>query len=170
MKKLKKVKTKSKMNKKKKIIITIILILILISIGVFVLNILENDTNLQDTIIATKTISEENQAKQDIKYIIKMKDYNLEDITKEITFETEQEAKAEYERYKIINKYEKREIGLELQKKKLILTLPEEQLKQELEYEEYKNITMIISSDERKEVINQEYLKELLQDQGYTIK
>lgn len=170
MKRQKKVKVESKSSKKKKITTIIIISLILIFIGILVLNIVGNNSENNETIIATKTITEENQIKQDVQYTIKVKDYNIELITKKIVFETEQEAKTEYKRYETTNKFEGTEIGLELKKKELILTIPEKQLKQELEYTNNNNITILTQTGEKREITNIQLIKEKLQQQGYTIK
>lgn len=154
----------------KKIVILIIAI-ILIIVGVFTFFILNNiEKNKNTKIIATKVLITEYGQEQQIKYTIKIKDYDMQSAVKEITFKTEQEAKLEYDRYEIINKYEKREIGLELKKEKLILTMPEEQFLIDIEYDTENDTAIISQVGKDKTIINQEELKKCLINQGYEVK
>lgn len=161
-------KTQNKKTIWKKIIkvlgIIFILVIALI-IAMLIKSILKNETK-NNKIVATKIENEQNIK---IKYTIKINDYEIESAIKEIKFETKQEAEAEYNRYKIINKYERREIGLQLKNKKLVLTMPENQLLQDIEYNKEKIITL--TDDGREiETINQNELKQCLINKGYIIK
>ncbi|MBQ3145322.1 MAG: hypothetical protein IJB90_01890 [Clostridia bacterium] len=162
---------KEKKNKKtlvKKIIIFILLIILLGIVATLGLIIYSRTTNVKEknTITATKTIEET----QTIKYIIKIKDYNIQSAIKEITFKTEQEAKSEYNKYEIINEYERREIGLELKKKKLILVMPEKQVLKDIGYNTEIIKTITFENGEKIEIIDQSEIKQCLVNQGYEIK
>lgn len=157
-------------KKGKRIILLIILVILMLIIAYFAFDILKNNSKQEDTKIVATKIVEENKQKEITTYIIKIKDYNIESIIKEIIFETEEEAKLEYNKYETINKYEQRGIGLELKKEKLILTMPEKQFKYDIEYKEEYSTTVITQLGEQKEIINQEKVKELLLQQGYEIK
>lgn len=157
---------KKKINKKR--ILIIILLLILIFVGYFIFNALRNNSEANTEIIAIKEITE-NEQTQKITYTIKIKDYLIETATKEIKFETEEQAQLEYNRYETINKYERREIGLELKGKKLTLTMPETQLLQDIECNIESKI-IVTESGEEIEFIDQQDLKDCLKNQDYTIK
>lgn len=157
---------KKKINKKR--ILIIILLLILILVGYFIFNALRNNSEANTKIIAIKEITE-NERTQKITYTIKIKDYLIETATKEIKFKTKEQAQLEYNRYEIINKYERREIGLELKGKKLTLTMPETQLLQDIEFNTKRKI-IVTENGEEIEFIDQQDLKDCLKNQGYTIK
>lgn len=159
-----------KKGSKKKIIVLIVLVILILTITYFIFDILKKNTKQEDIKIVATKIVEENRQKEITTYTIKIKDYNIESIIKEIIFETEEKAKSEYNKYEIINEYEQREIGLELNKKKLILTMPEKQFKYDIEYKEEYSTTIMTQLGEQKEIINQEKVKELLLQQGYEIK
>lgn len=172
MKKSKKIEninkeSKSKKNKALKILSLILAIIIVIITSIFIYSMLFTNKTKNNTITAVKTITTEYGQNQEVKYTIKIKDYKLESAVKEITFQTEEEANLEYNRYQIINEYEVREIGLELNNKKLILTMPEKQFKLDINY---KNRSNLIYEGEEDEQINQEELKQCLIDQDYQIK
>ena len=155
-----------KKSKVKKIVWVILIVLIVIFS--LILTIRKKDEN--KTIIATKTISYANESEENTKYKIKIKDYDIENIQKEITFDTEEQAQLEYERYQIINKYERKNLNVQINKKKLTILMTEDQFKEDIEYNEQKNITYINSEGEQKEIINQEEIINALIEQGYTIK
>lgn len=172
MKKNKKLKETSQERKPAlkrtiKIIILIILLAVLMMATCSIYSLFKDELK-NNTITAIKEVIE-NEQKEKIKYTIKIKNYEIESATKELIFETEEEAQVEYNRYEIINKYERREIGLELKNKKLILTMPESQLLQDIEYMQDK-ITIIIKNEEEKEILDQEVLKKCLKEQGYEVK
>lgn len=154
-------------NKLFKIIIAIVIILAIMAIINLVYSIIVGYRMTNKTIVATKSITTEFGTKQEIKYEIKIKNYEIQNILKEITFETEEEAKLEYSRYEIINKYELREIGVELKKKKLIFAMPEKQFKLDINYKDCNNI---IDESEEETRINEEELIKCLTNQGYEIK
>lgn len=160
-----------KKPKAKRIIKSIFLIILLFIIAVVSYSIYLTYQRRQgnNTIIAIKEIIEDEQTKE-IKYTIKIKDYLIENAIKEIKFETEEQAQLEYERYEIINKYERRKIGLELKRKKLTLTMSETQLLQDIEYNTRIIKTMTFENGEKIEIIDQQELKDCLKNQGYTIK
>lgn len=150
----------------KSIFLIILIFVLLITIGTIYS--MFNNKLKNNTIIATKTIIEDGQ-EQKIKYKIRIKDYVIESAIKEITFKTAEEAKSELGRYEMINIYERREIGLEAKNKKLILTMPIEQLLQDIEYTKDK-IFIKTEDGEEKETIEQDELKKCLINQGYEIK
>lgn len=159
---------KKKINKK--IILVIILLLILIPIGYFIVDLLKsNDEYKNIKIIAIKKITE-NEQTQKITYTIKIKDYNIESTTKEIKFETKEQAQLEYERYQIINEYENKGWNLQIKNKKITLIMTEEQFKEDIEYDKQNSITYMNTGGEQKEIISQEELTQTLTEQGYTIK
>lgn len=153
---------------KKRLIILIVLIIILVIIARFIYS-LSNNEEEENTITAIKVIFEENEQNLDIKCIIKIKDYNIERAIKEITFENEQEAELKYRVYQTVNEYERKGLELELKKKQIIITMTEEQLLQELEYEKKKTI-LKTENGEEKEIIDQNELKQCLINKGYIIK
>lgn len=159
---------KKKINKKR--ILVIILLLILIPIGYFIVDLLKsNDEYKNIKIIAIKKITE-NEQTQKITYTIKIKDYNIESTTKEIKFETKEQAQLEYERYQIINEYENKGWNLQIKNKKITLIMTEEQFKEDIEYDKQNSITYMNTGGEQKEIISQEELTQTLTEQGYTIK
>lgn len=168
MKKNKKVEKKPKV---KRIIKSIFLIILLFIIAVvsYYIYLTSQERKGNNTIIAIKEITE-NEQTQKITYTIKIKDYNIESAIKEIRFEDKEQAQLEYNKYEIINKYERREIGLELKGKKLTLTMPENQLLQDIEYNTRIIKTMTFENGEKIEVIDQQELNDSLKNQGYTIK
>lgn len=165
-------KEKNQNKKTKKIlsrIIFIIIGIILLLTILFVINLSRPSSFEENTIVATK-VEQYNGRDKKIKYEIKIKDYDLQSIIKTIEFDLEDTAQMEYEYYEFINKYERRNIGLELKGKKLILTMPEEQFKEDIGYDDIDNTNFTTAKGERKEIINQDALKETLRKQGYTIK
>lgn len=146
----------------------VIFLFILIAFVVFSIYCTFRDVKKFNTIKATKILTENGQ-EQKIKYTIKIKNYEIQSAIKEFTFKTKEEAQAQYNRYEIINAYERREIGLELKGKKLILTMPIKQLIQDIEWNENKIIIQTKNGQE-KETIDQIELKKCLIDQGYEIK
>lgn len=156
-----------KKNINKKRILVIILLLILIFVGYFIFNALKNNSEANTKIIARKTLIED---KQDLIYTIKIKDYNIESATKEIKFETEEQAQLEYERYQIINKYENKGWNLQIKNKKVTIFMTGEQFKDDIEYDKRNSITYINAGGEQKEMISQDEIIKALEEQGYTIK
>lgn len=168
---MKRNKKVEKNPKAKRIIKSIFLIILLFIIAVvsYYIYLTSQERTGNNTIIAIKEITEDKQTKE-IKYTIKIKDYLIETAIKEIKFETEEQAQLEYNRYETINKYERREIGLELKRKKLTLTMPETQLLQDIEYNTRIIKTMTFENGEKIEIIDQQELKDCLKNQDYTIK
>jgi len=168
-KKLKNINKKSnpKKNKLLKILLLILIIIILLITSNFIYSMLFINKIKNNKIVAVKTITTEYGQNQEVKYIIEIKDYGIEKILKEIKFQTEDEARLEYNRYEIINRCEKREIGIELNKKKLILTMPQEQFELDINYRGRRDMTYEGEINKR---ITQETLKQYLTDQGYEIK
>lgn len=152
----------------KKIMLAILMVLILIAISIIILINRENKGNT--TIIATKSVSDESKAEKEIKYEIKINDYTIENIEKELTFETKEKAQLEYDKYQIINKYERKNLNVQIKKKKLTILMTEDQFREDVEYDESKNIRLIDSTGEQKEIMDQEEIINALIKQGYTIK
>lgn len=173
---MKKAKKNDKINqtdrpKKKRIIKNIVLIILLIIIIVassFIYSIFRN-TNKNNKITAIKTISEDGQNKT-IEYTIKIKDYEIINIEKGISFDTKEEAQFEYGKYQIINKFERKEIQAQVKKKKVILTMTEEQFKEDIQYEKEYKVMITTKEGEKKEVLDQSFLIKFLREQGYEIK
>lgn len=155
-----------KKSKVKKMVWAILIVLIVILSLILIIR--EKDEN--KAIIATKTFSNTNELGEKTKYKIKIKNYDIERVQKEITFDTEEQAQLEYQRYEIINKYERKNLNVQIKKKKLTIQMTEEQFKEDIEYDEQKNITYINSEGEQKEIMNQEEIINALAKQGYTIK
>ncbi len=167
---MKKEKVKKK-GKVKKIILLILLVIIITLITMFLINVLRptNETETKnDKITAIKTERYFNQ-EEEIKYEIVVKDYKLQKIKKTLSFKTEDEAKLEYNKYETINKYERRNIGLELKGKKLILDMPEDQFFEDIGYNIEDN-TILITDGNKEELVNLEAVRTALRNQGYTIK
>lgn len=163
---------KEKNQNKKRILPKVILIvlgIVLLLTIIFVINLFKPSSSEQNTIIATK-VEEYNGNNIEIKYEITIKNYDLQSAIKTIEFYFEDTAQMEYEYYEFINKYERRNIGLELKGKKLILTMPEEQFKEDIGYDDINNTNFTSAEGEQKEIINQNALKDALRKQGYTIK
>lgn len=152
----------------KKIMLAILMVLILIAISIIILINRENKGNT--TIIATKSVSDESKAEKEIKYEIKINDYTIENIEKELTFETKEKAQLEYEKYQIINEFERKNLNVQIKKKKLTIIMTEEQFKEDIEYDEQKNITYINPAGEQKEIMSKEEIINALTKQGYVIK
>lgn len=158
---------KKKINKKR--ILIILLLLILIFVGYFIFNALKNNNEANTKIIAIKEITEDEQTKE-IKYTIKIKDYLIETATKEIKFETEEQAQLEYERYQIINAFENKGWNLQIKNKKITIVMTEERFKEDIEYDKQNSTTYINATGEQKEIINKDEIINLLNNQDYTIK
>ena len=160
-----------KAKSKKKIIIAIILLVIILAVAIagriYYLKYVDHTKNTK--IIATKTVTENEQTKE-IKYTVKIKDYDIINVEKEIEFNSKEEAQEEYDRYQIINKYEKRGIQAELKKKKIIITMTEEEFKEDIGYEKEYKIRITTEKGEEKDILDQGFLVLHLQEQGYTIK
>ena len=152
----------------KKIILAILIVLILIAISIIIL--INRDNNGNTTIIATKSISDESKAEKEMKYEIKINDYTIESIEKELTFETKEKAQLEYDKYQIINEYERKDINVQIKKKKLLMLMTEDQFKEDIGYDEENNITSMTQTGEQKEIMDQEEIINDLVKQGYTIK
>lgn len=155
-----------KKSKVKKMVWAILIVLIVILSLILIIR--EKDEN--KAIIATKTFSNTNELGEKTKYKIKIKNYDIESVQKEITFDTEEQAQCEYQRYEIINEFERKNLNVQIKKKKLTIQMTEEQFKEDIEYDEQKNITYINSEGEQKEIMNQEEIINALAKKGYTIK
>lgn len=158
---------RKEINKKRMIILIVLAIILLLSI--VLVTSLFNGNFKKNTIKAVK-IEKNNGIERTIKYEIKINDFDIYEVKKIIKLNSKDNAQTEYERYEFINKYERRNIGLELKEKKLILTMPVDQLKEDIGYDNKNNIIYVSRENEQKEVINQDAIKDALQSQGYTIK
>ena len=152
---------------KKKLIIFVIGIIILIISAIAVVLLTKSNDNI--TITATKTVLQEDGKSTVTKYTINIKNY-VATIQKVIKFPTKEEAKASYKRHELINEAEAKNYILKLKGKKLIVTIPEESFKADIEYDMQKDVTIIMKDGEHKEVINQSAVIEALQNQGYEVK
>ncbi|MBO4815761.1 MAG: hypothetical protein J5507_02260 [Clostridia bacterium] len=152
------------MKQKFKVII-IIAVIVLILFLIF----LKVNNNLNSNIIATKKITEFGQSTI-YKYTIKIKNHTVQSIEKVIKTKNEEEAQIIKRQYGILNQYEKKGIEIKLKGKTLILDMPEQAFKDEIGYSETNNIKYILNNQEQKEIMNISKVKELLQEQGYTIK
>lgn len=155
--------------KRKKILIklSIILLIILLILGIAIYCLHNFKKNQSELIRAIKNIENE---KKEVCYTLEIKDYAMLNIQKEITFDTEEQAQLEYERYQIINKYERKNLNVQIKKKKLTILMTEDQFREDIEYDESKNIRLIDSTGEQKEIMDQEEIINVLIEQGYTIK
>ena len=155
------------MEKKKKtktIALVILISIALISICLLIIKNKDDEKNIK--IVATKSSTDGSE----LKYKIQIKNYDIENIEKEITFKDEEQAQSEYARYNIINAFGGENLNVQIRKEKLIILMTEEQFKEDIEYDEQKNITHINSSGEQKEIMSQEEIINALVKQGYTIK
>ena len=156
-------------KKKKMLIILLTVIIIILAIGVALYYVNKTNKDEKELIKATKNIENEYE-KKEVCYEIEMKDYEVLNIQKEITFDTKEQAQLEYERYQIINKYERKNLNVQIKKEKLTIIMTEEQFKEDIEYDERKNITYINTAGEQKEIMSKEEMINALIKQGYTIK
>lgn len=160
---------KVKTNKKRIMLISIILILILLTITSYFIYIKNKDTAESNVIVATK-IEEKEGKKVELKYKIEIENYDLFRIEKTLKFETEQDAKTQYEILEIINENQRKGMELAQNKKKVIVIMPAELFEEEINY---KNENTLKYQDENGEIcriISQNELKQTLTEQGYTIK
>ena len=155
--------------KMKEIVLVVLFTIILIGTLLLILEIKKDDKK-NTTILADKIIYAENEVDEKVKYKIQIKNYDIESIQKERTFDTEEQAQLEYERYQIINKYERKNLNVQIKKEKLTILMTEEQFKEDIEYDERKNITYINTAGEQKEIMSKEEIINALVKQGYTIK
>ena len=155
--------------KMKEIVLVVLFTIILIGTLLLILEIKKDDKK-NTTILADKIIYAENEVDEKVKYKIQIKNYDIESIQKEITFDTEEQAQLEYERYQIINKYERKNLNVQVKNKKLTILMTEEQFKEDIEYDEQKNIMYINTAGEQKEIMSKEEIINALVKQGYTIK
>lgn len=156
------------MSKKGKIVLISIIILILL-FGIFIyIKSINKEGNIK--IIATKTIQQENELSKDIKYTIRIKNYKIVDIEKEIIFSSKEQAEQEFNRYQIINKSENKNLGVKVKNKKLILTMTEKQFIEDVQYKQEGNVTISAATGERKQVIEQNELVNFLKKEGYNVK
>lgn len=157
--------------KKRRLIILLVLILIILAVSAFAYIFFSNNLkeDEKETIIATKT-SEEDEKKTEIKYTVEIKEYKIESIKKEIVYDNREKAQIEYERIQTINDHEQKNIKAEVKNKKLMVTIPEDVFLEEIEYDEKDNITMISSSGEPIQIVDQDAILQALQQQGYSIK
>ena len=79
-------------------------------------------------------------------------------------------AQSEYNKYQEINRLESRNIGLELDGKKLILEMPVLQFLQDIEYEEEVILKMAAIEDYEIERIYLKEIKDCLISQGYEVR
>lgn len=154
---------------KKKLIVLIGVIIFVTAITTFMIGTIKS-INKEENCVIVATKDDEENFQNEIKYKIKIKNYDIESVQKEITFDTEEQAQLEYQRYEIINEFERKNLNVQIKKKKLTIQMTEEQFKEDIEYDEQKNITYINSEGEQKEIMNQEEIINALVKQGYTIK
>ena len=172
---MKKKKREKQSKEKKSIFKTIkksILLLFLLFLIIFIIFFIYCgfiDIEKDNTIIATKVLVTENGQEQKIKYTIKIRNYEIESAIKEIQYEEKIIAKVEYERYETINIAERKGIDLKIKGKKIILNMPEKELREDLEYTKRKLIITTKSGEEKK-ILEQDEIKRCLLNQGYKIK
>lgn len=156
---------KKQKSKKRIILLSIFIFLIIIGIPTLI-SLTSRDIKGTNKIVATKK-----EETSETKYKIIMKDYLIEKATKEIKFETKEEAQREYDIYIKINEYERRNFGLEVKGKKLIITMDQTQVLQDVGYNEMEDLIIMYTDDgEKIETVSQDKLKECIQNQDYTIK
>lgn len=160
---------KIKLNKKRIIIFSIILILILLTIADYFIFIKNKNTDKKNVIIATK-IEEKEGKKIELKYKIEIENYDLSKIEKTLTFETEKDAKAQYESFKIINENQRKGMKLVQNKKKVSVIMPIEIFKEEIKYEDENTLKYQDENGKTCRMISQRELTQTLVKQGYTIK
>lgn len=160
---------KAKLNKKRIIVFSIILILILLTIASYFIFIKNKHTDESNVIVATK-IEEKEGKKIELKYKIEIENYDLSKIEKTLTFETEEDAKIQYEILEIINENQKKGMELAQSKKKVIVIMPVKIFKDEINYKDENSLKYQDENGEQKEIISQEELTQTLTEQGYTIK
>lgn len=154
------------MNRKKLIILVIISIIIMLI--VYLYSLLNNNNKKRDTTIVGIKIENQDNNQKSIKYEIRIKNYNIETVKKIVKMQDKDLAQLEYDRYNIIKEYENKDLEIEIKGKKVVIDVPEDVFLEEIGYDSKRNITYI-SDDGEKEIINQNAIKELLREQGYTI-
>lgn len=121
-----------------------------------------------------KIVAEKNEiegkSEKKIKYTIKFKDYNIQEIVKTIECDEKDIAQIEYNRYQIINEFESKGYQLEMKNKTIKMILTQELFVEDIEYDETKNITLIAENGKQTKIVNQEEIINCLINQGYTIK
>lgn len=160
------------MSKKlKKILIFsfVILIVIIIALSVYLFFVRDSNVDRTAVIEATKTVITDYGDTQEIKYRMEVKDYKVSNIQKEIKYQSKGLANQWYSSYEVIKQYEEPNLELQQSGKKIIINLPIEYFKEEISYEDGNNI-VYSSEGEKEEILNVENIKQLLQEQGYTIK
>lgn len=160
---------KIKLNKKRIIVFSIILILILLTITSYFVFIKNKNNDENNVIVATK-IEEEEGKRVELKYKIEIKNYNLSKVEKTLTFETEQEAKTQYEILEIINENQRKGMELAQSKKKVIVIMPAELFEEEINYQNENTLKYQDENGEICRIISQNELTQTLTEQGYTIK
>lgn len=160
---------KAKLNKKRIIVFSIILILILLTIASYFIFIKNKHTDESNVIVATK-IEEKEGKKIELKYKIEIENYDLSKIEKTLTFETEEDAKIQYEIYKIINENQRKGMELVQDKKKVTIIMPVELFEEEINYKNENTLKYQDENGETCRIISQNELTQTLTEQGYTIK
>lgn len=155
---------------KKKLIILIVVVILITAITIFRMCAIKSINKEEKNCVVVATKDDEENFQDKIKYKIQIKNYDIENIQKEITFDSEQQAQSEYARYNIINAFGGENLNVQIKKKKLTIIMTEEQFKEDIEYDEQKNITYINSAGEQKEIMSKEEIINALTKQGYTIK
>lgn len=160
---------KAKLNKKRIIVFSIILILILLTIASYFIFIKNKHTDESNVIVATK-IEEKEGKKIELKYKIEIENYDLSKIEKTLTFETEEDAKIQYEIYKIINENQRKGMELVQDKKKVTIIMPVELFEEEINYKNENTLKYQDENGETCRIISQNELTQTLTEQSYTIK
>lgn len=155
---------------KKRLIILIVVVILITAIATLMIGTIKNISKEEKSCVIVATKKDEENFQNELKYKIQIKNYDIENIEKEITFKDEEQAQSEYARYNIINAFGGENLNVQIKKEKLIILMTEEQFKEDIEYDEQKNITHINSSGEQKEIMSQEEIINALIKQGYTIK
>ena len=135
---------------------------------VYLYSLLNNNNKKRDTTIVGIKIENQDNNQKSIKYEIRIKNYNIETVKKIVKMQDKDLAQLEYDRYNIIKEYENKDLEIEIKGKKVVIDVPEDVFLEEIGYDSKRNITYI-SDDGEKEIINQNAIKELLREQGYTI-
>lgn len=157
-----------RLNKNKTIIVVATLVFVLlICIYSYFRSFAKKDENISLT--ATKSVQENGESYK-IKYKIKIKDYIMKSAIKEITFETEEKAQLEYNKYNIINEYERKGYEVQIKNKTLTLNLTQELFIEDIEYDTASNIILVDKNNQETEILNQEEIINALINQGYEIK
>ena len=168
MKKEKKEKNKKKNKRILSFCVILIILIILVCCYLF-LNGNKASKFVNGKRVAVKEITEFDETKK-ITYELEIKNYDLVSVQKEINFNSKEEAEAESKTYETINEYEQRGIEIKVKGKTLVLKMPVSYFEYEINYKEENDITFKTDDGKERKTVNISLVKELLQEQGYTIK